>query len=168
MNKNLTIALIILGLLANAASAQVINPIDKRESLLEGMRNTLENTNSDIPDYGKTASPFVQRTKPIQKSLDISETPAEVATSAERLPDAVALKVIGQRFEPIGSLVLGNRGVLQLANGEYLEIGQTFPARIQGNTYQVKVSEVTSQGYTLSLGNATIRKNFITTNGATQ
>ncbi len=168
MNKLLTVTFLLLGLGLSTTVAQVINPVNKREDLLKGMQETIGNTSAEVADYGKAASPFVPKAKPVRQEKEIIEAPVEEVMSTERLPDSVALKVIGKRFEPIGSLVLGNRGVLQLANGEYLEAGQTFPARIQGNTYQVKVTEVTSQGYSLTLGTATIRKNFITTNGATQ
>lgn len=169
MNKFLIVSIVGLFLGSIAGQAQTIAPASKRENLLDGMKATLGNVDQATTDYQKMESPFVVRNKQRKSATSLVENiKVETVVAAQRLPDKVALRVIGDRFNPIGSLILGNRGVLQLANGEYLETGQTFPARIQGNTYEVKVSQVSSSGYTLTLGEASIRKNFITTNGATQ
>jgi len=146
----------------------VITPPAKRSQLLDGMQASLANVDKPAEDYSSLASPFVPRTGRNRPTGKVEELPAEVIATTERLPDAVALKVIGDRFKPIGSLVLGSRGVLQIANGRSLETGETFTAEIRGHNYEVEVLEVTSQGYALRLGSSTIRKNFITTTGATQ
>ena len=169
MSKRLNISVFALILSLGVAHAQVISLESKREQLIEGMHATLGNADQKPGDYSDVQSPFVPRKQAVKETINrFNDLPTEIAKTAERLPDAVALKIVGERFAPIGSLVLGNRGILQLANGEYIEAGEAFPARIQGNVYEIKVIEVTSQGYTLRLGEASIRKNFITTNGATQ
>ena len=86
----------------------------------------------------------------------------------EILPDQQALEIISKQFTPLGSLVTENRGVLQLPGNRTIDKGTTFKAEIKGNIYEVEVLDVTSRGYTLQLGTAQLKKNFLTTTGTAE
>lgn len=168
MNRLIITFTVLAGFGLSTLQAQVITPVESRENLLKGMATTLGNVNEAPGDYTAVLSPFVPREKKIEivQTKDLTNAPSGL-TGSQKLPDEVALRMIGDRFNPIGSMVLGNRGVLQMANNTTIEMGSSFKAEIKGNIYEVQVNDVTSQGYTLTLGTATIRKNFLTTTGAT-
>lgn len=169
MNRIFIFLPVLLGLGLPSAYSQVITPVDARESMLDGMQATLTNIDLSPGEYSAVQSPFVVREKEevdLLQPEDFLNLPDNVV-SGEPLPDDVALGVIGQQFKPFGSLVMGNRGILQLANGRTIAAGESFEAQIKGVTYEVTISKVNSDGYQLSLGTATIEKTFLTTTGTT-
>ena len=170
MNKQFILLSMVMCLAMNAGLSQVITPVDSRQSMLAGMQTTLGNVDAPAADYNDVRSPFVVREKEVPEQVatkDLGDTPVTTGVG-EVLPDARALQVISRQFQPFGSLVMGERGVLQLANGRTIAEGETFKAEIQGIVYQVQIGDVTSNGYSLSLGSATVQRSFLTTTGSNQ
>lgn len=87
--------------------------------------------------------------------------PAPVIEKPARLADEVALAAIARNFSASGSLIAGERRLLRLKNGKMAPQGTTFSARIKEELYVVSISRVTENGYTLSLGNASISRRFL-------
>jgi hypothetical protein len=169
MNKPFILFSIVMCLAVNACLAQVITPVDSRQNMLSGMRTTLQNVDAEAADYSAVRSPFVVPSKKEPEPVatkDLGNVPVSSGIG-EVLPDAKALQVISRQFQPFGSLVMGDRGVLQLANGRTIAEGDVFKAEIQGVVYQVEIGDVTSKGYSLSLGTATVQRTFLTTTGST-
>lgn len=159
----LTYKLIPLLLLAvPVLQAQVILPEESRSRLLSGMETTLANIDREPVDFAHVPSPFIPPEEAPEQDLQATpDKPLRIVVSSRRLEDADALRAISTQFKPIGSLVVGERGVLQLANGNTMEEGSSFPAKIKGHTYVVVITEVTSKAYTLRLGSAQVQRNFI-------
>jgi hypothetical protein len=161
----------ILTLLASAASicsGQVITTPEARSGLLDGMHSTLGNVDREKMDFKEVSSPFEARTRQEQVVATKELDNVPVRTVGALLPDDRALGIISQQFRPLGSLVIGDRGVLQLAGGRTIAQGASFKAEISGNIYEVQIEEVTSKGYTLSLGTASLSKNFLITTGSVE
>ena len=165
-NKSILIILVALSFGASLLPAQVITPAESRSNLLGGVRNTLSNVDNSAADFSETRSPFVVRDETVQ--VKRPDTARENTGPVMILPDAVALKLISQQFQPLGSLIMGNRGVLQMGNGRTMAEGETFNAEIKGTTYEVEIKEITQRGYSLTLGTASVKRTFLTTTGATQ
>lgn len=159
----------VMCLASHAGLSQVITPADSRQSMLSGMQATLQNVDAEEGDYSNIRSPFSVRKKeiPAPVTKDLADVPVSTGIG-EVLPDDQALKAISRQFNPLGSLVMGDRGVLQLASGRTIAEGDTFKAEIQGVVYEVKIGDVTSKGYSLSIGTATVQKSFLTTTGSSQ
>ena len=168
MNRKIITVLSLVGILATVAGGQVISKPESRSDLLGGMQDTLENVDRPQGSFDSVNSPFKAKIpvapKPVIKNLD--DAPKTVVGKV--LPDDQALAIISQQFNPLGSLVLGNRGILQLPENRTIEKGSSFKAEIKGNIYEVTIVDVTSRGYTLGLGTAQISKNFLTTSGTAE
>lgn len=170
MNKQFILFSMVMCLAVNAGLSQVITPVDSRQSMLSGMDATLQNVDAEAGDYSDVRSPFVVRKKEEPKVVatkNLEDVPVSTGIG-EVLPDAKALQVISKQFQPFGSLVMGDRGVLQLANGRTIAEGETFKAEIKGVVYQVEIGDVTSNGYSLTIGTATVERSFLTTTGSSQ
>ncbi len=163
MNKPVLIATACILAAVATLPAQVISSGHERGQLLDGMARVLENTKRPAGSYAGTPSPFHQAAAPAAPAAapKPGDTPVAAATGPERLPDYVALGLIAQQFRPLGSLVTGERGLLRLGGGRSIEKGQSFRAEIRGQTYEVTVEDVTSQGYVLRLGSARLERSFI-------
>jgi hypothetical protein len=152
-------------LLYHPACGQVISPANQRGELLEGMEQVLSNTERESLDVAGLVSPFHPKLEApvaaIASEAPEPEVREAVTTEPRILPDAVALEMVAERFQPLGSLVLGNRGVLQLSNSRTIAKGEGFRAEIQGVAYEFFIDEVTSDGYRLRLGNATLDRTFL-------
>ncbi len=168
MNNSYIILLLVSLVFVSSVNAQVISKPEARSDLLTSMDQTLSNMQREGNDFKDVKSPFVAVMPEKQPVVveQVEETVAPVV--AARLPDKEALAIISQQFKPLGSLILGNRGVLQLQANKTIEKGAFFNADISGNTYRVEILDVTSRGYTLRLGTAQVTKNFLTTSGTAQ
>lgn len=146
-------------------SAQVIVAADERSTLIAGLERTLKppaGANDSSSDL--LVSPFikpelVQSLSAATEPMD-SGVPELIAPVARRLDDASALGLIADEFRPIGSIVKGDRGMLQLASGGSISAGSSFNATIQDFNYSIKVVEVSTSGYVLQLGEASISRTF--------
>ncbi|MGC9449809.1 MAG: hypothetical protein ACP5I4_00060 [Oceanipulchritudo sp.] len=168
MNKQIFHTLLLLGAATGWLPGQVITTEDARAGLIEGMRKTISNVEQPRADFSRVPSPFNPPDEEVVAEPDTipEEAPIRIVRSSERLDDMVALRIISHSFKPLGSLVMGDRGVLQLSDNRTIAEGASFNAKIQGQTYKVTLSEVTARSYKLSLGSAEVEKNFIKT-GAT-
>ena len=168
MNKQLFLFLAVMCLAVNAGQSQIITPTESRNSILEGMRVTLQNVDVPAGAYEDVQSPFIIK-KVVPEEVPVVRTFEDVPVETgigEVLADNVALQVISRQFRPFGSLVMGERGILQLANGRTIAEGESFRAEIKGVEYEVTIADVTSKGYRLTLGEANVEKTFLTTTGS--
>lgn len=170
--KNIFQAAALLLLAFLPLQGQIITTEAERAGILSGLEQTLEPAQQDTSDYGSVPSPFdpvkVKRVAAAprpQSPVAQGEAAPVVDALPQRLADADALRVIGDSFKPIGTLVRGDRGLLRMSSGAMLAAGTSFRAEINGLDYEVLVKEVTSQGYTLSLGTATLSRSFYSTGG---
>ena len=160
--------LILFAYVASICGGQVITTPEARSGLLDGMHSTLGNVDREKMDFKEVNSPFAVRTRQEEEVATKELDNVPLRTAGALLSDDRALAIISGQFRPLGSLVVGDRGVLQLAGGRTIAQGASFKAEISGNIYAVKIEEVTSKGYTLSLGTASLRKNFLITTGSVE
>ena len=164
MSKKLTILLQFLLGCTPPLFSQVILPANERELLLTDMQTVIENTENEPRTFDGVQSPFVeegQEDAAPQPTMADQPEQQPVRVEPVDLSDTMALKLIGQQFKPLGSLVLGNRGILQLSNGSTIAQGASFTAQIKGRKYEVTIEEVTRNGYTLRIGSAVLSKSFL-------
>jgi hypothetical protein len=161
INKASVIFLVLTAVALNCAVGQVITPVAERNELVDNMKRVVGNMEQPAAEFTGLESPFLEKTVQ-KKRAEIGKDSMEL--DEEELPeiisDATAVEVISRRFKPLGSLIFGNRGILQFGNGETIEEGESFPAKIRGTTYTVIIEKVTAQGYTLRVGSATADKTF--------
>jgi len=150
--------------------AQVILSSDERTDLLDGMQSVIENTSRPLTTVSEDQTPFYKTKAKAPAPVVNTQVPREETDEFEDLPillsDAMALDIISRQFKPLGSMVLGTRGFLQLPKGQTIEKGQNFKAEIRGVPYEVRISEVTQKGYTLELGTAQKEQSFGKTGGS--
>lgn len=152
-------------------ASQVITPRGDRTGILEGLESVILNTEKEAQSYTDVPSPFLNEPAAAESDRQMAvEGEAEAAAPEPVvLPDAMALDLIAERFRPAGSMVIGERGVLQLASGRTIEEGASFRADIRGISYTVHIETVTSSGYRLRLDSAIVEKLFMETKtGQTQ
>ncbi|MGJ8651722.1 MAG: hypothetical protein ACSHX8_00480 [Opitutaceae bacterium] len=126
---------------------QVPNPFFGKVEPVEA-----EITNTQTADGTKVVS----NQTTIKQSAEVIEVPKEVIYGDESV-----LKVIAANFarQVRGTLARGSNNYIQLQGGNLIEAGASFPAHLPQDadkTYTVKLIEVTSDDYTLSLGASTL------------
>ncbi|MEN8661998.1 MAG: hypothetical protein ABF330_05845 [Lentimonas sp.] len=105
------------------------------------------------------------------KSGATTSTTANQATEVEEAAvqvvydDVSVLRGVGENFvkQVRGTLARGDQNYIQLQGGKLMKTGSSFPVRIPGaqnQTHIVKLIEVTSDDYTLSLGDATLTVSY--------
>lgn len=157
--KTLCISFVLLSL-GSTLSAQ-IEPIASRLEVLAEARALLNNQEVEIEGLiADLKNPFVREATQAPPPV-VTDSGEPAPPEARRLPDAVALEAIANKFMPTGSLVMGNRQVLLLDNGRSMPLGTRFRATISEFVYEVELSEVTSDGYTLRLNEATLTRSFM-------
>lgn len=167
MNNPISLIVLISCLLVSAAQGQTILSNKNREIVLEGMKEVVGNVERPALVLEGISNPFLEREEAIPAEVEtatgqISET---VSAPDQALTDDVALRLISNQFRPLGSLILGTRGILQLANGKTIGQGETIGAEIKGRSYEVIIEEVTGNGFTLRLGSAVLQRSFSATQG---
>ncbi len=161
----LTIALI---LLIPAGLTGQIPPGETRIETLEKAREMLNNDGAELATILEEASdPFVREATQ-QAAPVITETGEELPPAAQRLPDNLALEAIAKKFNPTGTMTLGERQVLLLPSGSSMQIGGKFRAKISDFTYTVELIEISSDGYTLALNDAQLSRKFADNNSGGQ
>lgn len=153
----------------DSPKAEKIRPKAKRVEIVETGNQLLEQGRPEI--LARTeglASPFFAPMAEPPAPLPVTDTVDEAAPVEEvapapvirqRLPDRVALEAVARNFKPTGSLIMGERKLLNLSSGTMPE-GGSFVATIQGEQYTVKVAEVTTSSYTLQIGTASLTQGF--------
>lgn len=156
--------------MALPAAGQVLRKAEYREEIVEGMARVLEREAVGEEDWSDLKSPFVVEL-PEEEATEVeveTKPEAEPEPRVAQISDRRALLLINERFRPQGSLVLGDRGILQLAEGRRIAQGQVFRATVRGKTYEVEVGTVTAEGYELRLGSHRVSGNFSSTGGASR
>ncbi len=156
MNSKYFITVILSFVLCLSASAQAgrVSSPDQREQQIKRVTELLESMprpRGQLPE-GRV-NPFA----PVPREVVAATPPPQV----ERLTDDRALVAISRNFNPSGSMIVGERRVLRLRDGSMLREGDSFNARIENFTYRVTVSTIDTDGYVLTLGEASMRRRFI-------
>lgn len=166
MKCRLILAFALLLTSMGSLSAQLIVDPRERERLVEDLYRAINN--SALREQSQPLpSPFMARSRAVAEP-QVAEAAADGPEAAsapvpQALPDAVALQVIARQFRPIGSLVRGDRGVLQFRGGGTLAKGESFRATIDGISYTVSLEDVSASGYVLRLGEALLQRDFSST-----
>lgn len=154
-------------LLGPALSGQVLRKAEDRVAVLDGMASVLRAGHADADRWEAFSSPFVMEVARVpEEVVEVEEAQVEVEPEVRRITEERALALISERFRPLGSLVLGDRGLLQMPGGQRIGQGQVFRATVAGQEYEVEVERVTEEGYQLRLGRYRIAGGFSGGEGA--
>lgn len=141
---------------------------DERSAVLNAANRYLgQKDASFIAQLDDYESPYAFKEPPIEEVAVVENvTPDEPEVVAQVVyDDASVLKVIASNFskQVRGTLARGTTNYIQLQGGNLLKAGTKFPARIAENSdkqYNVILSEITAENYTLSLGEATLTLSY--------
>jgi hypothetical protein len=154
-----------------SAQGLVSLPQQRSDLLLESEALLMREPITWAAEEGKRENPFaaVVDTPPpvVTEDNQVVARPVEPAP-AQRLSDAVALKLIARKFKADGSLITSSRRVLRLGSGQMVDEGHVFAVAIQGERYEVSIESVTADGYTLKLGDARLQHSFTETDERAQ
>ncbi len=142
-------------------------PIDNRLAILEAARRYTQVADNTFPQAVagiETPFRFEQPVEAIPEPTDEGDAPPE-----ERTPvydDRTILRLIAPAFssQVRGTIALGKTRYLQLEGGDIREPGSRFAARLpqlDGKRVEVTLSKITPEGYTLSLGEASIFRPYV-------
>jgi hypothetical protein len=137
--------------------------IKNRKATLELADEILDSEDSTIKErIGKTRNPFKIYVEPkVYKARpSVVSGPAPAPVAAKRLPDEIVVKAVADQINPTGAVVISSKGILMFANGGRLSVGATVPAKIRGETYNVVVSKITADDFTLKLNDAEYTKSI--------
>jgi len=117
-------------------------------------------------------TPFVPEPEAVAKAPE-AVAGAIQDTETVVYDDASVLEAIGLEFanQVRGTLEKSGRSYLQLQGGGLLKSGTSFPAsvpEIEGQTFTVTVTEISSRGYTLRMGEHTLPVSFSGSTGVTK
>ncbi len=136
--------------------------VDSRATVLEVARQHLsEKEDAYLAQLSEIKNPYAFE-QAVQTVLDantgeVVEAPAEEVVV--HYDDASVLQVVAASFaqQVRGTLARGSTSYLQLKGGSMVKPGTSFPATIpqaKGKSFRVTITEITSSGYTLQLGEA--------------
>jgi len=133
--------------------------VESRQTVLEVARRHLsEKSGAFLSRAKQVESPYAFE-KPVVaiKRTNDTEAPEPVAVNYD---DASVLQAVARNFarQVRGTLTRGSTSFLQLKGGSMLKPGTSFPASIpqaKGRKFTVTITEITGNGYTLQLGEAT-------------
>ena len=116
----------------------------------------------EVPAVVAAVEPTVVKTNVKQNGGSVEVESASVQVVYD---DASVLRGVGDNFakQVRGTLARGDKNYIQLQGGKLMKTGSSFPVRlpdVQDKTYIVKLIEVTSDDYTLSLGDATLTLSY--------
>ncbi|WPJ95037.1 hypothetical protein SH580_16535 [Coraliomargarita algicola] len=135
--------------------------LDSRLLVLEEARSHLSEKSDSFHELvASVDSPFVFEQPLIPIIRDEQGEPVPVEEVVVNYDDASVLRVVARNFskQVRGTLTRGNSGFLQLTGGSLVKQGTSFPVSLpqaQGQTFTVTIIEITSNSYTLKLGEAT-------------
>jgi len=148
-----------------SAQGGLVLPQQRRAMVLDQLdavlNREIQYTLADWQVYDSPFSPIVEEEE--LAAADENDQPVE-PPEPDRLEDERALQVIASRFNPVGSLVVGSRGIIRFSNGASMSLNDRFRARIAEEEYEVRIIGITSNTVTLKLGDATLTKPFKTDN----
>jgi hypothetical protein len=157
----------------NHPRAQVLQKPEERANLLQSMDEVLAAKEGGESSFADLTSPFVygdlsqgaKGTIPGEETATDPDPDPEPATTQQpaRLSDAEVLRMVARRFRPLGSLVIGDKGVLQMDSGRNLAEGESFQATVNGVSYLVSIADVSENGYILRLREEFLERDFLAT-----
>ena len=137
--------------------------IKSRKATLELANKVLDSGDSAVKErIGKTRNPFELYVEPKKYVArpPVDSGPAPVPVAAERLPDEIVVKAVADQMNPTGAVVVGDKAILMFANGGRLSVGSRVPAKVRGETYDVVVSDITANDFTLKLNDEEFTKSI--------
>lgn len=146
--------------------------IPVRDSVLTAAEVYLKPADSGfMAQAASIQSPYGEEPKEVAAESEVKTS--EPVEALVHYGDDSVLKVIGATFarQVRGTLEKGGRSYLQLQGGGLLKSGTSFPAKIpeiKDQTFTVTVSDISSRGYTLSMGESTLPVFFNASSGATK
>jgi uncharacterized protein YqiB (DUF1249 family) len=139
----------------------VVIPSEQRATVLAVAEQYLGDKQSTfLSELEELESPFGGVAKLSAEELEEQIVTVEPEVTVIVYDDASVLKVIARNFskQVRGTLARGTNRYIQLQGGNLMKPGASFPARVpeaEDKTYTVTLVEVTPEGYTLALGQAT-------------
>ncbi|MDP4610784.1 MAG: hypothetical protein NWT02_06315 [Opitutales bacterium] len=148
----------------------IVLKADERSTVLDAADRYLGQKDAtfigQVNDY---VNPYAFKQAPAAKVVvaveNVTSDEPEVVAATVVYDDASVLKVIASNFskQVRGTLARGSTNYIQLQGGNLLKPGTKFPARIAEDSdtqYNVILTEITSENYTLSLGDATLTLSY--------
>jgi len=156
-----------------AGRKDLVLGIDTRQTVLEvGMTHLATEKDDYMARIDDLKDPFsFKESTPVKPVVADNADPEEPPDpEALAYDDASVLDASAASFvkKVRGSLARGDTSYLQLEGGVLLKPGTSFPVRLpqaKGQTFTLTITEITSDGYTLQIGEATKQISF---NGKSQ
>ncbi|HKK17454.1 MAG TPA: hypothetical protein VJ952_02135 [Opitutales bacterium] len=151
-----------------AGRKDLVLGVDTRQTVLEVGVTYLANPTDDyVPAIEELADPFAFEkaapVRPVVNNNNDTEESAEPETVT--YSDAEVLELSANSFaqKVRGSIARGDTSYLQLEGGVLLRPGTSFPVRLpqaKNQTFKLTVAEISSDDYTLQIGDATKKLSF--------
>jgi hypothetical protein len=133
--------------------------VESRQNVLDVARQHLsEKSGAFLSEIEEADSPYVFDQPVVARQINGPAPVPEVVPV--NYDDASVLKVVARNFasQVRGTLARGSTRFLQLNGGSLVKPGTSFPVSIpqaQGQSFTVTITDITTNGYTLQLGEAT-------------
>jgi len=131
-----------------------------REKMLSAVKSFLDRSNpAQFAHVKEAANPFYPKLPPAP--APVVTTPGATApagpTAVAQVSPADKLQQVADQLKPSGALIFGQNRLISVASGDTLSMGQTiqvtFPG--DGSPTVILLQEVTSDSYSLKLGDTT-------------
>jgi len=154
-----TLAFLAASTALQAAEKGLVSTENSRTSLLDSIEVILAPAADDLAQRVQSLpTPFAERRIEPVEGYDAGEAAPQVA---RELPDAVVLDAALRSFRPTGSMIGPRSSILNIGGGQSIQLGQTFNVTIQGVSYPITVSAITTEGYSLRYGTAEGSRTFL-------
>lgn len=151
-----------------AGRKDLVLGIENRQTVLEvGVTYLAEKPDDYLPKIEDLADPFnFKKAAPVEQLADgdgESENPEQ--PQAVNFDNTSVLEAAAVSFakKVRGSIARGDARYLQLEGGILLKLGTSFPVRlplVNEQAFMLKITEITSDGYTLQIGESTKQLSF--------
>lgn len=144
----------------------IVLSIEKRQTVLDVGAAILSNqTDDSLPDFNELNNPFTFEVSTPTEPAGNTNTEEVAKPEPVTYTDADVLALSSTSFakKVRGSIVRGDSSFLQLEGGVLLRPGTGFPVRLPGandQVFRLTITEITSEGYTLQVGDATAQRTF--------
>ena len=134
---------------------------ESRQTVIEVARRYLsEKSEAFITKAQQAQTPYSFAQQAVAVVRENGEIGERVQEATFHYDDGSVLRAVSQSFanQVSGTLARGSTRFLQLKGGRIIQPGASFPVSIpqaQEQTFIVTIAEITSDGYTLKLGEAT-------------
>lgn len=141
---------------------------ENRDTVLEVGQSFLSKPEDDfLVKIENIETPFSFEEEKVQVAADKNTGGSDDVKVPEliKYDDASVLAVSAANFakQVRGALQRGDKSFLQLEGGSLLKPGTSFPVRLpqlKGQSFVLTLTEISSEGYTLQLGEATLQLNY--------